>query len=316
MQYELQNLVENSNDKTLRKWFPTPKADRSTFEFVDEESKSMQKLKCAICLDILNDPVVHSQSYDKFYLTQVDGCRQSFCKDCVKTLNQCPLCKKICTLGSFQKAPVVMINWIDDLEVKCNQCSIQTTHSHINHHIHCECKIDCVNGCGKKYTPKFENHHLETCVKKPIECSASICGCNWKGPQDSLRAHESTCVLRQKALSNYEKLISRNITLKNSVRTFSEKQSTTLDVLKQAAKRLLKNCKKNDQFEISYNGSQNEWHRVRVISRRLFNVTFKTNTEKIIKYNMRHPNGLLCGPPGTFSRLALHDCDDCDASDY
>jgi hypothetical protein len=78
--------------------------DRNTFIYIDESAID-EEFICSICSDPFLDPVSHT-------------CLNTFCKSCLKKVDQCPLCRG--NIGTIQVAPRPLVNMLDKIKVVYN----------------------------------------------------------------------------------------------------------------------------------------------------------------------------------------------------
>jgi len=98
----------------------------------DESEPNYSSLICPICLEVLNNPVVHS-------------CGNTFCADCVKSVSSCPMCRESCTFHDFNPPSKIITQMILSLRVTCESCKEKMTYE------------------------RFLCHQNDCCVSSPIK---------------------------------------------------------------------------------------------------------------------------------------------------
>ncbi len=145
----------------------------ATFSYVDEDSINEEFLCAHICYQPLVDPVVHNM------------CQHSFCYSCIEKAHwKCPSCR-IGTQSDFTRVQVRMIlNLLEALPVRCNQCNKQMTRGSFVHH---QQNCSPISPIRKKVQNASEL----------VACSAHEFGCASIVPRDELKRHLQECRYEQ-----------------------------------------------------------------------------------------------------------------------
>lgn len=117
------------------------------FEFVDDDIDD--DLLCCVCLEPFDNGVTHN----------ISECRNCFCKACIYNLSSCPLCRS--TLNhkdDLALIPRLIQNTIDQLNVKCLQCSSQMKKEDFNNH---KCKKQGKREKKEKSRKKREKKEIQ-----------------------------------------------------------------------------------------------------------------------------------------------------------
>jgi len=149
-----------------------------SYSYVNEQNVD-EELKCPICFEPLVSPVV------------CQNCRNTFCRGCVESLNQCPLC--VGHLRPLQEPPRLLTSLLGKLTVKCNVCSKVVKRGDFINHSDSECPVPCVWGCEEILTRSALCSHNETCPRIEVSCHANDVGCSFKAYRTVIDAHLSTC---------------------------------------------------------------------------------------------------------------------------
>ena len=180
-----------------------------TYTFVDTQLQSLEDLKCAICLELVSDPVQTS-------------CGHLFCGKCIKDIEQCPIDRQDFTttqdhfnrrrLRSFKvKCPNSErgCKWQGDLgdaeghtegtcisqEIECTKgCGDKMLRQNVPDHLHKNCPLrdyHCPH-CQLQGTYKsITTSHFSFCGDFPLSCPA---GCNGCMPRKTIATHlQQTC---------------------------------------------------------------------------------------------------------------------------
>ncbi|CAG0904360.1 unnamed protein product [Cyprideis torosa] len=97
---------------------------------------------CALCLGVVDQPV------------EVQPCLHMFCKTCIEDWTQvdttCPKCRKPITANAFEEPGTNLLRLLNQLKIKCPDCSRQTEYSEFQRHREL-CRTEttpCDKGCG------------------------------------------------------------------------------------------------------------------------------------------------------------------------
>jgi len=154
---------------------PTP-----SFVFIDEANID-EELKCRVCYDIYPLDAVCCRS-----------CMNAFCRQCIETLQRCPLCRN--DPWPLQKIPLPLRNILAKLKVECLVCSkTNMERGDFDHHVEHVCPIDCPYGCEEKTTRAKLAVHESECSKKPVQCSYAELGCAFETVRSEIDLHHSEC---------------------------------------------------------------------------------------------------------------------------
>lgn len=122
---------------------------------------------CPICLDVLINPIIHIE------------CGNTFCSNCLK-LSQCPICQN--EISKLYPAPKNILNYLDELKIKCNKCNEIMKRNNFNKHLEIciMLEIECVL-CNTKIIRKLMDTHLRNeCPNYDIECEKCFVKCKRK----------------------------------------------------------------------------------------------------------------------------------------
>lgn len=153
------------------------------FEWKQEETIN-RSLFCCICIQPLQDPVMHSV------------CLTMVCKGCgEKNENKCPVCRQSCVFTPT--IPKVIPSMIADLIVSCKTCGQEMKREKIENHWKTECEYLCLNmGCFQKIQgSQQEAQHLSECAQQQHQCTMAQFGCDWTGTSSALETHQANCPL-------------------------------------------------------------------------------------------------------------------------
>ena len=81
----------------------------------DDTQPDFASFQCPVCMDVTRNPVVHS-------------CGNMFCRDCVKSVTSCPMCREACKENDFNPPPKVVTNRILSFKVICEACNESMTY--------------------------------------------------------------------------------------------------------------------------------------------------------------------------------------------
>ena len=180
-----------------------------TYTFVDTQQRSLEGLKCPICLELVSDPVQ-------------TNCGHLFCGECIKDTEKCPIDREDFTtiqdhfnrrrLRSFKvKCPNSErgCKWQGDLgdveghtegtcisqEIECTKgCGDKMQRQNVPDHLHKNCPLrdyHCPH-CQLQGTYKsITTSHFTFCGDFPLSCPAGCHGCM---PRNTMATHlQQTC---------------------------------------------------------------------------------------------------------------------------
>ena len=104
------------------------------------------KLQCSVCLNVLKDPL---QCPNQHYF-----CRSCICKSLRENSEACPVCQHHLTEEKLTKPPIILKQWLDDLEIRCD---------HEN------------RGCQEFIKLEFLDRHVNSCGHAPTHCTNAGC---------------------------------------------------------------------------------------------------------------------------------------------
>ena len=132
------------------------------YEFVNTQTEFLEELNCAICLELVSDPVQTS-------------CGHLFCGECIEGITHCPIDRETFTTtpDHFNKRRV------RNFKVKCNNkvrgCQWQGNLGDADKHINTNCDyqiVECDNeGCNAEIERRHLAHHMHN------ECSERMYNC-------------------------------------------------------------------------------------------------------------------------------------------
>ncbi|KAM9995882.1 hypothetical protein ACTFIY_002071 [Dictyostelium cf. discoideum] len=164
---------------------PFNKNNNITFKYLEPE-KIDNGLECAICLEVLNDPVVESQ------------CGQMFCRECINNAISvkpiCPLCNQKVSIGIVAK---YVSNKLNEALVTCTLCNDESSIKRGDYksmHLDKQCKSQHCEGCGFKFTRSEFDHHIKfDCSMAIVNCSGQDVLCPFKSTKSEVSIHEINC---------------------------------------------------------------------------------------------------------------------------
>ncbi|KAN0039062.1 hypothetical protein ACTA71_001256 [Dictyostelium dimigraforme] len=164
---------------------PFNKSEIITFKYL-EPDKIDNGLECAICLEVLNDPVVESQ------------CGQMFCRECINNAISvkpiCPLCNQKASIGIVAK---YISNKLNETLVTCTLCNDGTSikkGEYKSIHLEKQCKSQLCEGCGFKFTKSEFDHHIKfDCSMAIVNCSGRDVLCQFRATKSEVSIHEINC---------------------------------------------------------------------------------------------------------------------------
>ncbi|KAM9958919.1 hypothetical protein ACTFIW_012509 [Dictyostelium discoideum] len=156
-----------------------------TFKYLEPE-KIDNGLECAICLEVLNDPVVESQ------------CGQMFCRECINNAISvkpiCPLCNQKASIGIVAK---YVSNKLNEALVTCTLCDDASSikrGEYKSMHLDKLCKSQLCEGCGFKFTRSEFDHHIKfDCPMAIVNCSGQDILCPFRSTKSDVSIHEINC---------------------------------------------------------------------------------------------------------------------------
>lgn len=131
-------------------------APRPTLKYV-AESNLDEDVICSVCTEPFFEPVMHQ------------SCGNVFCASCVRSLENCPLCRSPLK-DKLQDVPRLIKNRLNALMVHCPACQVA--------------RIERGN----------LQAHLLTCAAETSNCAASPM-CAWRGSRADLAQHQNSCAL-------------------------------------------------------------------------------------------------------------------------
>ena len=153
------------------------------YEFVGAQVRLLEEFKCAICIELVTEPVETS-------------CGHLFCSNCIKDQTTCPTCRKRFTTTPDRGITIARI--MKAFKVKCPNsvegCEWQGDLGDAEVHMEKKCqhqKVKCPNGCGEKMKRKTVQLHTQSdCTHRPYKCPH----CDHKGVyKDVTTVHYTTC---------------------------------------------------------------------------------------------------------------------------
>lgn len=172
------------------------------FEILEKNTKLTDALKCAVCCEIISNPMI-TNCFHRFCSTCIQKCCNRLCAShtsCQRGL--CPLCKiKFCQM-ELRKEPFIQ-SVIDSLQIKClnypkpaqneneepstKRVKIETEScGHLLHvdgiknHLQTECKysnVKCSFKCGFRTSGYLLPKHESECLKNPtVQIHCVKCG--------------------------------------------------------------------------------------------------------------------------------------------
>jgi hypothetical protein len=155
--------------------------------FLDQEY--IDQLKCGICENICDDPVI-----------PCCGCDKMFCKKCLlfyydNNHNECPECKK--ATKDFSKVSaldtIIKLKTMKCINYKEN-CTWKGKFSDYKEHITNKCPKEIINcpykGCIIKLRREEMDNHMKDCKFLEIVCDK----CKLKIPKNEIDAHKNICL--------------------------------------------------------------------------------------------------------------------------
>jgi hypothetical protein len=152
-----------------------------TYTYLNEDAIDEELLCSHICHQPLTDPVVHN------------GCRNSFCRFCIKNVGwQCPLCRTGTNTDFADVNSLLVLNMLFRLPVKCTNCAITMPRGEFDGH-KLKCPILCPHGCGETITRSTLDVHARVCMQKIVPCTSADLGCSVMVPAGQLGEHKKVC---------------------------------------------------------------------------------------------------------------------------
>ena len=153
------------------------------YAYIDEGSIS-KRLKCPVCGSPFLDPVSIR-------------CRHTFCRECIQDRlgvdPSCPECKQNSSVDHLVEPPLLLIDMLNDLLVKCVECQEE--------------------GIRRS---EFQCHIDEVCPETAVCCPAAAVQCPWKGRTKELPLHVESCHYEQ-LRPILTKLIAENVRLQRQI---------------------------------------------------------------------------------------------------
>jgi len=153
------------------------------------DQPDLDSFTCPICLDIMNNPVVHP------------SCGNMFCEGCVKKLTSCPLCRgSVDGSNAFCSVPRLIVHKLSEIKVTCDQCHTEMNRESFYKNHKESCTIPCPFGCGVNvpFTSLKDHCKSGSCKSYSLVCPASIppLSCDWRGTGgDDYKEHIAHCPL-------------------------------------------------------------------------------------------------------------------------
>ncbi|KAG2385755.1 hypothetical protein C9374_002904 [Naegleria lovaniensis] len=138
-------------------------------------------LKCSLCSELLQDPVMHT------------SCQLLFCLKCAPYDQTCSFCHCPFSVESLCKPPKFVVESLQQVMVPCVRCHSMMPRHELDVHME-TCPIPCHLGCGAKISPLQQHQHeKELCPMAIVSCSDENHWCDWKGKREQLNTHVQTC---------------------------------------------------------------------------------------------------------------------------
>lgn len=154
---------------------------------------------CNICAGVDGDIRTHS-------------CRALVCQNCLASRKKCKTCHKELHPSDLSITADIIINSINNLEIKCNNCEAYILYSTFEMHLLKDCSVKCPYGCEEKYKRQNYKEHYFKCSEAIKRCTQHKTGCGYKGSGIEYLEHIGTCQFKFLSVA-IEKLnlVERNI---------------------------------------------------------------------------------------------------------
>jgi len=151
------------------------------FKYFEEDKIDLDYI-CVICHCPLFLPVSNIK------------CGHTFCKSCIPSLTQCPICRINIISVDFVDAPIIIKKLVNSLKVYCPRCNNTIVErSGLDFHLK-TCAILCPFGCGMHFSPALQKTHEENeCQNMITKCPAYNLFCDWKGQRRYFQEHIQKC---------------------------------------------------------------------------------------------------------------------------
>ena len=131
------------------------------YTFVDPAVRLLEEFKCAICLQLVDQPVQTS-------------CGHLFCAKCIKSQQTCPTCRKEFTTTQDQRSERLL----KAFKVKCPNsekgCVWEGDLGDTEEHMEKNCphqQVTCPNGCGQTMERNLLSDHTQnSCTRRKYSC--------------------------------------------------------------------------------------------------------------------------------------------------
>ena len=164
------------------------------YTFVDTSVRILEELKCAICLELVEEPLSTS-------------CDHLFCGNCIKDQLACPTCRTWFTTSPDRSSTKVL----KAFRVKCPHfekgCEWEGELGDAEEHLDKRCvhqEMECPKGCGEILKGPFDGvleKHFVLCGNFPLPCPA---GCRTLIKRKYLQKHLSTKCPEEYVSCKYE----------------------------------------------------------------------------------------------------------------
>eukprot|EP01103_Thecamoeba_quadrilineata_P005004 TRINITY_DN14862_c0_g1_i1.p1 TRINITY_DN14862_c0_g1~~TRINITY_DN14862_c0_g1_i1.p1 ORF type:complete len:377 (-),score=41.71 TRINITY_DN14862_c0_g1_i1:134-1264(-) len=137
------------------------------------------EFECPVCRIPFCSPQVH------------EPCGNCFCQNCADQLKNCPFCRMKCQNQLKPSNTRLILNVLDKLIVKCNDCNLTFPRAQFEDHHNSRCKVSCPSGCGDYNRKELLVHLQETCPGMVIKCNNTPCKTTF--PRRESEKHAQIC---------------------------------------------------------------------------------------------------------------------------
>ncbi|KAG2373822.1 hypothetical protein C9374_011707 [Naegleria lovaniensis] len=145
------SVITKNNESQLAEKITSKSFNYVNIEMIDKE------LTCPICFLPFYDPVVHSL------------CQNTFCRDCVSSLQKCPICSE----GEFMSEKVsvakIVRNQLDKLQVFCSMCKNAVNRGELKDHQEKYCPLHDAYAQVEQLKRDLQQQFEEKVVKLELE---------------------------------------------------------------------------------------------------------------------------------------------------